>query len=183
MICLDKNHPPQALNSTIENVNKFVNGYKGNRDFDLFKVAMVPQMADPKSLYMDFPFSLSFLFQCFIRCLDRNDHETLTNSDPSLLARVQVSFFKAYKGLHFAGEDGRNFLFRTGLDDLVAAPLTLEHPDLELPYNVEHCIDKCLKLTTGFGPANPHEEFDRLVHLGNLYKAFFNGLTKVPEFS
>jgi hypothetical protein len=54
--------------------------------------------------------------------------------------------------------------------------MTLEHPDLELPYNIQMCLDKCLKLTTGFGPAPPHEEFNRLVKLGNLYKSYFGGL-------
>jgi hypothetical protein len=44
---------------------------------------------------------------------------------------------------------------------------------------VQVCIDKCLKLTQGFGPAQPNEEFDRMVHLGNIYKAYFGGLTKV----
>jgi hypothetical protein len=45
VICLDKNHPPDALNSTVESINKFVNSYSGGRSFDLVKVGMVPQMA------------------------------------------------------------------------------------------------------------------------------------------
>jgi len=96
------------------------------------------------------------------------------------LARVQVSFFKAYKGVKFEREDGRLFVQRYGLDDLVRIPLTLEHQDIELPYNIQVCLDKCLKLTQGFGPAAPNEEFDRLVHLGNLYKSYFSGLTRAP---
>jgi hypothetical protein len=44
VICLDKNHPPQALSSTVESINKFVNSYSGARAFNLVKVAMVPQM-------------------------------------------------------------------------------------------------------------------------------------------
>jgi hypothetical protein len=92
-----------------------------------------------------------------------------------------VSFFKAYKGLRFEKEDGRLFAQRYGLDDLVKVPLTLEHADIEVPYNVQVCLDKCLKLTQGFGPAQPNEEFDRLVHLGNLYKSYFQGLTKAPS--
>lgn len=102
----------------------------------------------------------------------------MTNSDPSLLARVQVSFFKAYKGLKLEGDA---FVKQNGLDDVVKIPLTLEHSDLELPYNIQNCIDKCIKLTTGFGPAPPHQEFDKMVELGNLYKTFFLGLSKMPE--
>jgi hypothetical protein len=66
---------------------------------------------------------------------------------------------------------------------MIRVPLTLENPDVEVPYNVQMCMDKCLKLTVGFGPAPYNEEFDRLVHLANLYKSFFGGLTKVPEAS
>ncbi len=66
---------------------------------------------------------------------------------------------------------------------MIRVPLTLENPDVEVPYNVQVCLDKCLKLTVGFGPAPYNEEFDRLVHLANLYKSFFGGLTKVPEAS
>jgi|LauGreDrversion4_2_1035121.scaffolds.fasta_scaffold55652_3 hypothetical protein len=122
------------------------------------------------NLFQDYPFSLSFLFQSFLRCLDRTDHETLSNSDPNLLARVQVSFFKGYKGVKLETD---SYLKQTGLDSLLRVPLTLEHADLELPYNVQTCLDKCLKLTTGFGPAPPNEEFTRLVDLANLYKTFF----------
>ena len=42
VICLDKNHPPQALTSTVESINKFVNSYSGARAFKLTKVAMLP---------------------------------------------------------------------------------------------------------------------------------------------
>lgn len=117
-----------------------------------------------------------------MRCLDRTDHETLNNQDPSLLARVQVSFFKSYKGLTFTPNSDacKHFLSINGLDDIIRVPLTLEHPDLELPYNLQVCLDKCLKLTNSgaMGPAQPHEEFDRLVQLANMYKSFFNGVTK-----
>lgn len=66
---------------------------------------------------------------------------------------------------------------------MIRVPLTLENPDIEVPYNMQMCLDKCLKLTVGFGPAPYNEEFDRLVYLANLYKAFFGGLTKVSETS
>lgn len=71
-----------------------------------------------------------------MRCLDRTDHETLTNVDPSLVARVQISFFKAYKGLRFEGEEGNSFLTKYGVDEFLRVPLTLEHPDVEVPYNI-----------------------------------------------
>jgi len=60
----------------------------------------------------------------------------LNNSDPSLLARVQVSFFKAYKGIRFDGQDRKHFSQQYGLDEIVKVPFTLEHPDIEVPYNI-----------------------------------------------
>ena len=94
---------------------------------------------------------------------------------------MQVSFFKAYRGISFDGPSRSGFLSQFGVDEVLKVPLTLEHQDLELPYNVQVCLDKCLKLTLGFGPAEPHEEFDRLVHLGTMYKSYFSGLTKIPS--
>lgn len=90
-----------------------------------------------------------------MRCLDRGTHETLTNEDPSLLARVLVSFYKSYKGLRLDPTDPRN-LKQLGLDEIIQVPMTLEDPNIELPYNIQMCLDKCLKLTTGSGPAAPH---------------------------
>ena len=69
----------------------------------------------------------------------------MTNSDPNLLARVQVSFFKAYKSLRFDGEDRKHFLQNHGLDEMIRVPLTLESPDIEVPYNIQVCLDKCFE--------------------------------------
>lgn len=44
VIYLDKNHPPQALASSIENINLFVNSYTGSKAFSVHKVALVPDM-------------------------------------------------------------------------------------------------------------------------------------------
>ena len=87
VVCLDKNQPPQALTSTVESINKFVNAYSGARSFKLIKAAIIPQM-NQATLYQDYPYTLSFFLQCFLRCLDRTDHETLSNSDPNQLVRV-----------------------------------------------------------------------------------------------
>lgn len=58
MICLDKNHPPQGLQSAVENINKLLNKHTTRTDYTLVKVAMVPGMAPGgRNLYQDYPFS------------------------------------------------------------------------------------------------------------------------------
>lgn len=122
--------------TTISTINKITKGSKAK----VTKLAMVPDMIQN---YQDYPFSVTFLFQCFLRCLDRDNHETLSNEDPSKLARIQLMFFKLYQGLRF----DQTFLNKFELDNFLRIPFCLEDRDLELPYNVLVCIDKCLKLT------------------------------------
>ena len=54
-------------------------------DVKFIKVAMVPEI---KNEYKDYPFSLTFLMQCYIRNLRRDTHDTLTNEDPLELTKV-----------------------------------------------------------------------------------------------
>jgi hypothetical protein len=55
-ILLDKNHPPNNISKTVQNIDKFVSNL-GER-VQLNKVAMVPVVAVP---YDKYPLSLSFL--------------------------------------------------------------------------------------------------------------------------
>lgn len=75
MIVLDKNHPPSAVSKTIDAINKVINA-NNRKNFNIVKVALVPEMVET---YHDYPFSISFLVQCYLRCLHRDDHETLSN--------------------------------------------------------------------------------------------------------
>ena len=55
------------------------------------KVAVIPEINDA---YKDYPFSLSFLIQCYIRCLDRDGHITMKNDDPIRLAKLLIIYFQ-----------------------------------------------------------------------------------------
>lgn len=171
VICLDKNHPPNSLPRTIDTINKSSQSFstKGHK-FTLTKVAMIPNILQTHG---DYPFSLNFLFQCYLRCFDRENHETLSNKDPNQLARVSISFFKFYQNVKFDQE----FLNTHRIDQFLRVPLTLEHKDFELPYNLHVCLDKCLKLSNSMGLPEPNPEFDRLVELTTIYKTYFQGLT------
>ena len=119
VIFLDKNHIPNIISKTIDTINKYTNTKKAR----VLKLALVPEIANP---HHDYPFSLSFLVQCYLRALERNVHETLTNEDPNLLARVQFFFFKQY----FRQKFDSHFLRYHRFDDYLKVPFTYEHSDL-----------------------------------------------------
>jgi hypothetical protein len=98
------------------------------------KVALVPDQPNP---HRGYPFSLSFFVQCYQRCLERANHDTLTNADPNHLARVLFLFFKQYQGQKFDSQ----FLYEHYLDEYMRIPLTYEHDDLQLPLNLQNCVE------------------------------------------
>lgn len=93
------------------------------------KIALVPDQPNP---HRGYPFSLSLLVQCYQRCLERQNHDTLTNEDPNHLARVLFLFYKQYHSQKFDNQ----FLQEHELDNFMKVPLTFEHKDLELPNNL-----------------------------------------------
>jgi len=69
---------------------------------------------------------LSFFVQCFLRCLQRETHETLTNENPEHLARVLFMFFKSYEGQNHSLETLKSLRF----DSILKIPFTVEHKDV-----------------------------------------------------
>ena len=59
---------------------------------------MIPEIRNP---YKEYPFSLTFLTQCFTRNLERDTHDTLTNEDPINLLNIEILFFKFYNSIKF----------------------------------------------------------------------------------
>jgi hypothetical protein len=88
MIYLDKNYPPAEIKITLEAIND----HPANASAIIRKVALVPHMIENNS--RDFPFSINFLLQCYIRCLERQGHLTMSNEDPERLAKILVLFFQ-----------------------------------------------------------------------------------------
>ena len=97
VIYLDKNFPPEQINVTIASINAHARG----SEVQVKKVALVPQI---ETRYKDYPFSLTFLIQCFNRCLERNGHLTMPNDDPCRLAKLIILFFQAFNGTKLDAE-------------------------------------------------------------------------------
>jgi len=83
---LDKNFPPGELHSTLALVQKL----------NVKPVSVIPTTSG----YEQYPFSLSFLLQCYCRCMSRDGHLTMDNSDPERLFKIFILFFNQFKGVH-----------------------------------------------------------------------------------
>ena len=135
MIYLDKNYPPAEIKITLEAIND----HAANENAIIRKVALVPHMAEINSC-KDFPFSINFLVQCYIRCLERQGHLTMSNENPERLAKILVLFFQQFKGTQFTNHFAEEF----GFDNLLKVRFTLEHEDLELPPKLEKCLHQAV---------------------------------------
>ncbi len=134
-IFLDKNFPPAEQVQTLSAIKAFEeNGYKIN------KIAVVPKI---KKRFQDYPFSLAFFLQCYLRCLNRKGHLTISSNDPERIVKILVLFFKQFKDVHF--DDS---LLQKGFDQIMPVNFTIEDELFQLPANIDklasQIIDKGL---------------------------------------
>ena len=124
----------------------------------------------PKSLAMDdYPFSLNFLVQCYVRCLERTGHITMSNEHPERLAKILILFCQQFKSFKFDSSFEEEF----GFDKMVKVNFTTEeHEDLQLPQNIQQTLTKCLASQETKQLDKSIDEFCRLM---KLYRAFFTG--------
>ena len=120
VIFLDKNHPPNAIDQTVEAARSH------SPDTEVRVVGLIPNSQEPLAIGRDeYPFSLSFLVQCLMRVKDREQHETLTGP---LEKRLSVVFmmFKMYKGI----ADLDSYLSKRGFDFIMRFSFTDEKAQL-----------------------------------------------------
>ena len=161
LIYLDKNYPPAEIKITIEAIKEQAKRLNA----DIKRVALVPQT----SAQLDYPFSLNYLVQCYVRCLERSGHITMSNEHPERLAKILVLFCQQFKGFTFDESFEREF----GFDSMIKANFTMEeHQDVQLPRNIEATLKECLNSPDTKQLDSPIEEFCRLMQ---LYRTFFAG--------
>ena len=76
--------------------------------------------------------------------MHRDEHETLSNSDPLLATRVLFMFFKFY----FRESFGQTFLSDYNLDSFLEVPLTNEDTYLPIPNDIIELLEDILKQTS-----------------------------------
>lgn len=68
-------------------------------------LSQLPPSATPVSLLPksspsnQTPFSISFLLQCYIRCLGRSNHFVLNNNDPVRLLKTLIMFYRQFRNV------------------------------------------------------------------------------------
>eukprot|EP00361_Fabrea_salina_P001476 CAMPEP_0202430446 /NCGR_PEP_ID=MMETSP1345-20130828/3886_1 /ASSEMBLY_ACC=CAM_ASM_000843 /TAXON_ID=342563 /ORGANISM="Fabrea Fabrea salina" /LENGTH=1162 /DNA_ID=CAMNT_0049041933 /DNA_START=84 /DNA_END=3572 /DNA_ORIENTATION=+ len=138
IVFLDKNHPPNAIDFTLNEVRK-----NKPSQVNLKFVMLTPYCRDPFVLNMDsefqqvYPFSLSMLVQCLLRARDRDLHETLDGDVYHKMA-VVLMMFQLYQGFTLDH-------LSEGFDFRVEVPFTDEdhrvNPDLkDMVENVLNCF-------------------------------------------
>lgn len=116
-IFLDKNYPPAEFVQTLEAIKKFEETCVA-----VHKIAVVPNIVKK---FEAFPFSISFFVQCYLRCLHRSGHLTISNEDPERVVKILMLFFRQFNSIKF----DESFLSK-GFDSIFPVNLTIEHEDL-----------------------------------------------------
>ena len=116
LLFLDKNHTPTIHNKTVE----FIHENLKNPSIKLRIIGLIP--ANPTGKFFrnkefQYPFSTEFIINCLFRCLNRENHETLSQ-DPIYRVKVLLKFLQIF----------RNFKFKSlqGIDDFIEIPFYKE---------------------------------------------------------
>ena len=92
IILVDKNYP--------QGIDKFLKFFCKDKDSQFFLV-FIPKIKKPININgLEFPFSLDYFFQCYLRLKNRHGHEVLNGEDENS-KMVYLSFFKLFQNFDF----------------------------------------------------------------------------------
>ena len=100
LLFIDKNHPPNAINKTIEPIKKIMSSFT-NLNKQVVFVGLIPECINNFIIKSDLflPFSLSYLIQCYIRVRNRTNHPLMNQNRKDLLLFLMGSFLKNFIGV------------------------------------------------------------------------------------
>ena len=92
IILVDKNYP--------QGIDKFLKFFCKDKESQFFLV-FIPRIKKPININgLEFPFSLDYFFQCYLRLKNRHGHEVLNGEDENS-KMVYLSFFKLFQNFDF----------------------------------------------------------------------------------
>ena len=92
IILVDKNYP--------QGIDKFLKFFCKDKESQFFLV-FIPKIKKPININgLEFPFSLNYFFQCYLRLKNRHGHEVLNGEDENS-KMVYLSFFKLFQNFDF----------------------------------------------------------------------------------
>ena len=134
LLFIDKNHPPNAINKTIEPIKKIISSYT-NLNKQVIFTGLIPECINNfiigPSLFL--PFSLSYLIQCYIRVRNRTDHPLMNQNRKDLLLFLMGSFLKNFIGVSLDNDKLMNLY---SIDQIYKLPFTDEIDDSQFPEDI-----------------------------------------------
>ena len=134
LIFIDKNHPPNAINKTIEPIKKIMSDFT-NIDKQVSFVALIPECINNFILGhgLELPFSLSYLIQCYIRVRNRTNHPLMNQNRKDLLLFLMGSFIKNFIGVSL---DSSKLMDLYSIDQTFKLQFTDELDDSQFPEDI-----------------------------------------------
>ncbi len=140
IILVDKNYP--------QGIDKFLKLFCKDKSSQFFLV-FVPNIKKPININgLQFPYSLNYLFQCYLRLKNRHGHEVLNGEDESSKA-VYLSFFKLFQNFNFENKINSNKEFNQNVF-LKKIDFTDENKDIKVDSSTEKFFNKVMKRIRAF---------------------------------
>ena len=178
LLFIDKNHPPNAINKTIEPIKKIISNFT-NIDKQVSFVALIPECINNFifGTNLSLPFSLSYLIQCYIRVRNRKNHPLMNQNRKDLLLFLMGSFIKNFIGFSL---DSSKLMDLYSIDQTFKIQFTDELDDSQFPedimvpsmFFIGTLVDSKYDSTV---TTSDSENFENKIN-----KYFFNIDTKIP---
>jgi hypothetical protein len=139
IIFLDKNHPPQALDSTMSELQHI-----SIPNVEIKVVAVIPLCYKNLRIHnKEYPFSENFILNCMSRAIKREGHQTLIG-EPLKILNVVTMFVQQFRDFKFKGPS----LSKLNIDYYIELPFTFENKEAdenEIPANLSDALRALLK--------------------------------------
>ena len=134
LLFIDKNHPPNAINKTIEPIKKIISSFT-NLNKQVIFTGLIPECINNFTIKTDLflPFSLSYLIQCYIRVRNRTNHPLMNQNRKDLLLFLMGSFLKNFIGVSLDSDKLMNLY---SIDQTYKLQFTDEIDDNQFPEDI-----------------------------------------------
>ena len=134
LLFIDKNHPPNAINKTIEPIKKIISSFT-NLNKQVIFTGLIPDCINNFTIKSDLflPFSLSYLIQCYIRVRNRTNHPLMNQNRKDLLLFLMGSFLKNFIGVSLDSDKLMNLY---SIDQTYKLQFTDEIDDNQFPEDI-----------------------------------------------
>ena len=144
IILLDKNYP--------QGIDKFLKFFCKDKDSQFFLV-FIPRIKKPININgLEFPFSLDYFFQCYLRLKNRHGHEVLNGEDENS-KMVYLSFFKLFQNFDFYNKIYSNAEYENNVF-LQEIDFTDETKEIEVDNDVVQFFNNVIRRLKAFDMEN-----------------------------